>query len=135
MSAPLLIRLRSAGDVTILELSGHLVFDEGDRAFREQVTSLVSAGRNRLIVDLKNVSYMDSGGVGGLVAMFLHVVKRGGRLKLLCPSERACRVLTMTQLMSVFEVFPTEEQAIASFGLPAATAAALPMKPGKPIGA
>jgi anti-sigma B factor antagonist len=135
MSAPLLIKQRSVGDVTVLELSGHLVFDEGDRAFREQVMSLVSAGRGRLLVDLKDVTYMDSGGVGGLVAMFLHVLKRGGRLKLLCPSERACRVLKMTQLLSVFEVFQTEEQGIASFGLPVAAAAAFPVKPVKPIGA
>jgi anti-sigma B factor antagonist len=106
------------GDVTVLELSGHLVFEEGVRVFQDQVTALVSAGRRWLVIDLKNVTYVDSGGVGGLVAMFLHVEKRGGKLKLLCPSERACRVLKITHLMSVFEVFKTEEQAIASFDLP-----------------
>ena len=77
--------------------------------------SLVKAGRTRILVDLRNVTYIDSGGVGGLVGMFLHVYKRGGEMKLICPSQRARRVLKITKLLSVFEVFPTEEQGIASF--------------------
>lgn len=118
MSAPLVISQRNVGDVTVLELTGHLVFDAGDRDFREQVMSLVRVGRTRILVDLENVTYIDSCGVGGLVAMFLHVLKRGGELKLICPSQRACRVLKITQLRSVFDVFQTEAQGIASFRTP-----------------
>ena len=71
-----------------------------------------------ILVDLKNVTCIDSCGVGGLVAMFLHVLKRGGELKVICPSQRACRVLKITQLRSVFDVFQTEAQGIASFRTP-----------------
>jgi anti-sigma B factor antagonist len=115
MSVPLLIAQRNVGDVTVLELSGHLVFDAGEREFREKILSLVKAGRTRILVDLRNVTYIDSGGVGGLVGMFLHVHKRGGEMKLICPSHRARRVLKITKLLSIFEVFPTEAQGIASF--------------------
>jgi anti-sigma B factor antagonist len=116
MSAPLSISQRRVGDVTVLELSGHLVFDAGERDFREEVLSLVRTGRTRILVDLRNVTYIDSGGVGGLVAMFLHVFNRGGVMKLICPSQRARRVLKITRLLSVFEVFQTEAEGIASFG-------------------
>jgi anti-sigma B factor antagonist len=121
MSVPLFISQRDVGDVTILELSGHLVFDAGEREFREHVLSLVKAGRARILVDLRKVTYIDSGGIGGLVGMFLHVHKRGGDLKLICPSDRARRVLKITKLLSVFEVFPTDSQGIASFGPRVAT--------------
>lgn len=115
MSVPLVISQRDVGDVTVLELSGHLVFEGGEREFREQILSLVKAGRTRILVDLRNVTYIDSGGVGGLVGMFLHVLKRGGEMKLIRPSHRARRVLKITKLLSIFEVFPTVEQGIASF--------------------
>jgi anti-sigma B factor antagonist len=118
MSAPLQITQRSAGGVTILELNGRLVFDEGDRMFKERVAAVVAAGHRDLVIDLRNVTYMDSGGVGSLVGMYLHVVRRGGQLKLLCPSARSCRVLRITHLITVFEVFEDEERAVASFATP-----------------
>lgn len=91
------------------------MFEGGEREFREQILSLVKAGRTRILVDLRNVTYIDSGGVGGLVGMYLHVLKRGGEMKLIRPSHRARRVLRITKLLSIFEVFPTVEQGIASF--------------------
>lgn len=106
--------------MTVLELSGHLVFDEGEREFREDVLSLVGAGRIRILVDLRNVTYIDSGGIGGLVGMFLHVRRQGGDMKLVCPSHRADRVLNITKLIEVFDVFPTEAEGLASFDPPAA---------------
>jgi anti-anti-sigma factor len=115
MAAPLVISQRDIGNVTVLELSGDLVFDVGEREFREHVLSLVKAGRTRILLDLRKVTYIDSGGVGCLVGMFLHVRKRGGEMKLVCPSYRARRVLKIAKLLTVFEVFPTEAQGIASF--------------------
>ena len=118
MPAPLHISERSADGVTILELTGRLVIDSGDRLFKEHVTAAVMAGNRNLLIDMRNVTYIDSGGVGGLVAMYLHVLRRGGQLKLLCPSDRSCRVLHITHLITVFDVFENEDQALRSFVLP-----------------
>jgi anti-sigma B factor antagonist len=117
MSAPLQIAQRVAAGIAVFELSGHLVFDEGDRIFRDQVKAFAAAGGRRLIVDLSRVSYVDSGGVGSLVEMYLHLMKRGGQLKILRPSVAARRVLEITQLDSVLEIFGEEEHAIRSFDM------------------
>jgi anti-sigma B factor antagonist len=116
MSAPLQIAQRVADGIAVFELSGHLVFDEGDRIFRDQVKAFAAAGGRRLIVDLSRVSYVDSGGIGSLVEMYLHLVRRGGQLKILRPSTAARRVLQITQLDTVLETFEEDEQAIRSFG-------------------
>jgi anti-anti-sigma factor len=119
VSAPLIIKERNHEGVTVLELDGRLVF-EVEHEFRERVTSLVASGNKHILVNLNEVSYIDSAGVGSLVAMFLHVLKRGGRLKLIRPSERACRVLEIAQLLSIFDVFESEAQGILTFA-PAAS--------------
>ena len=119
MPAPLQITQRSAGQVAVLEIGGQLVADEGDAAFKAHVASLVSAGCRSVLLDLRDVQYMDSGGAGVLAATYLHVVKRGGALKLLCPSDRVCRVLQITHLLGVFEVFDEEAAAMQSFSSPA----------------
>jgi anti-sigma B factor antagonist len=116
MTAPLTIAQRTAGRVVILELTGRLNFDEdGDRLLREQVAAVVAAGDLNILLDLGGVRQMDSGGVGTLVAVYLHTVKRGGRLKLLHPSERVNRVLHMTHLETAFEVFESETDALRTF--------------------
>jgi anti-sigma B factor antagonist len=116
MTAPLTIAQRTAGRVVILELTGRLNFDEdGDRLLREQVAGVVAAGDLNILLDLGGVRQMDSGGVGTLVAVYLHTVKRGGRLKLLHPSERVNRVLHMTHLETAFEVFESETDALRTF--------------------
>ena len=117
MSAPLQIAQRVASGIAVFELSGHLVIDEGDRMFRDQVKAFAGAGGRRLIVDLSRVSYVDSGGIGSLVEMYLHLVRRGGQLKILRPSPSSRRVLQITQLDTVLEIFDDEEEAIRSFGM------------------
>jgi anti-sigma B factor antagonist len=117
MSAPLQIAQRVAAGIAVFELSGHLVFDEGDRIFRDQVKAFVAAGGRRLLIDLSRVSYVDSGGVGSIVEMYLHLLKRGGQLKILRPSAAARRVLQITQLESVLEIFDEEEPALRSFDM------------------
>lgn len=115
MAAALNIIERRIGPVTLLELDGSLVVDDGDRLFRDTVDLLVASGNLDLVVDLSRVTAMDSGGVGVLVAKYLHVTKRGGRLKLLRPSSRASRVLRISRLLPVFEVYDNEEDALRSF--------------------
>lgn len=119
MAAPLRISERHVGPVAVLELSGRLVADEGACECLQQVSLLVIAGWHHVLVDLRNVTYIDSGGVGSLVASFIHVSKRGGRLKILCPSPRASHVLDISGLCEVFEIFEREEDAIRSFAAPA----------------
>lgn len=118
MTAPLKINERHIGPVAVLELSGQLVADEGACLFLQQVSLLVIAGWLNVLVDLRNVSYIDSGGVGSLVASFVHVSKRGGRLKILSPSARASHVLDISGLVDVFEVFASQEDALRSFAAP-----------------
>ena len=115
MSAPLHIVQRVAGGIAVFALNGHLVFDEGDRIFRDQVRAFTAAGGRRLVVDLADVSYVDSGGIGSLVEMYLHLTRRGGTLKVMRPSACARRVLQITQLDSVLEVFDDEALALQSF--------------------
>lgn len=116
--AALEIAERRIGPVSVIELTGRLIADDPDNPFAEQIMVLVAAGNLNLLVDLHGVTYMDSGGVGALVAMFLHVAKRGGRLKLLAPSDRVRRVLQITRLLQVFEVFVYEDEAVHSFEMP-----------------
>nr|MBA2257475.1 STAS domain-containing protein [Acidobacteriota bacterium] len=103
MDSPLRITQRTAAPgVTVLDVAGRLVFSGGEESLlRNEVAARVGAGDRKLLVDLSNVTYIDSGGVGSLVTAYLHTVRRGGQLKLVCPNERVCRVLTITHLSSV----------------------------------
>jgi anti-anti-sigma factor len=118
MVAALEIAERRRGHVTVVELKGRLVADDGDTSFTNRITSLVASGFDDVVVDFARVTYIDSGGLGALVSMYLHVVWRGGRLKLLRPSDRVRRVLKMTRLVEVFEIFDDESAAVRSFARP-----------------
>ena len=128
MSVPLRIAERTVDGLVVLHLDGHLVFDEGDRILRERVTNLVKAGSRLLLIDLHDVSYIDSGGIGALVQMYVDIAKLGGRLALLCPSTCANRVLQVTHLSAVFEIFQDEAQARRTM------TAAPPLRPGTAVG-
>jgi anti-sigma B factor antagonist len=106
---------RVVDGVTILDLSGRLVLDEGDEIFRESVADLLARGRKQQIVNLQNVSYIDSAGVGVLVAKLLSVRRAGGDMKLLHLTPRSNRVMTITRLLTVFEAFNDEQDAVKSF--------------------
>ncbi len=122
--APLTITRRDAGHVVVLALTGRLNFDDdGDRLLREQVAAVVASGEQNILLDLNGVHQMDSGGVGTLVAVYLHAAKRGGKLKLLQPSERVKRVLHMTHLEEAFDVFDNESDAVRTFDERPATGA------------
>jgi anti-anti-sigma factor len=109
------IKERRVGSVTILELTGWLVFDDGDALLRQRVDELVAEGRVRILVDFTGVDYVDSAGVGVLIAKFLSVRRKGGDLKLLRLTPRPLHVLEISHLRTVFQVFDSEEDAVRSF--------------------
>ncbi len=116
MSAPMEIVERRVGDVTILNLKGRLELDDGDLILREHVDRLVAQGRVNVILDLTDVTRMDSAGIGMLVGKYMTVKNRGGMLRLLHLTDRTSRLLHVTRLETVFEIFESEDAAIKAFG-------------------
>lgn len=114
MKRTLQIADRTVNGVTILDMQGRLVLDETD-LFRRRVEDLIRDNRLRIVLNLKGVTYIDSAGVGMMVAKYLSVRRRGGDLKLLHLSPRSHRVMTITHLLTVFEAFDSEDQAVAAF--------------------
>lgn len=112
---------RQVGDVTLLDLDGRLVLDEGDVILRDRVNDLLGRGRLRIVLNLRDITYIDSCGLGALIAKLVSVRNRGGDLKLLNVSPRSHRVLEICKLESVFEIFETESDAVASFSTPQGT--------------
>lgn len=109
------LRERQVGDVTLLDLIGRLVFDEGDSVLRARVNGLVAQGRLKIVINLRDVTYIDSCGVGVLIAKFVSVRREGGDVKLLHLSPRSHRVIDICGLTKIFETFESETEAIASF--------------------
>ena len=106
---------RTIGAVTVLDLSGKLTIGEGAQLLKDKAESLVFQGRNQVIVNLDAVPYIDSGGLGQLVACYTTLAKAGGRLKLLNVGTRNHDLLSITKLVSVFDTFDTEREAIESY--------------------
>ena len=103
------------GDVTILRLSGRLELEEGDLVFRDYVNRLVAEGRVKIVLDLKNVTRIDSAGIGMLVSKYLSTRNRGGTIKLLHLTRRSDHLMDITRLATVFEIFHEEVDALRSF--------------------
>jgi len=106
---------RTVDAITILDLIGKLTIDEGAQLLKDKSQSLVFQGRNRVIVNLAAVPYIDSGGLGQLVACYTTMAKAGGRLKLLNVGTKNHDLLSITKLVSVFDTFDTEQEAIQSY--------------------
>lgn len=115
MAAQLQITETRAGAVTVLTLSGRLVADEADLVFTQQVNALVADGRVHIVVDFRDVSAIDSGGVGTLVAKLLSARRAGGDLRLSGVTDRTHRILEITRLLFVFHIFDTPDEAVRSF--------------------
>ena len=107
---------RIVDTVTFLDLHGRLTIGEGAQLLKDKSESLVFQGRKRVVVNLADVPYIDSGGLGQLVACYTTLAKAGGRLKLLNVGKRNHDLLSITKLVSVFDTFDSEEEAIASYG-------------------
>jgi len=106
---------RTVGDITILDLRGRLVAADGDELLRDTVDGLVQRGIRQVLLNMQDVPYIDSGGLGVLVAKFTTLRRRDGHLKLCNLGPRATRVLEITRLLTVFEAFPSEADGVKSF--------------------
>jgi anti-sigma B factor antagonist len=116
------IEERHVDDVTVLVLTGQMLLDDGDLAFRKQVDALLNAGRVKLLVDLDGVDYIDSSGVGMMVAQLKATQRHGGDMRLLRLNSRGQRLFTLLKLRSTFESFDSEDIAMRSFAArPSAT--------------
>ena len=113
--ASLSIKDRQAGDVTILDLSGKITIGEGSVQLREAVKRMLDEGRKKLLLNLGEVSYVDSSGIGELVSSYTTTGNQGGQLKLLNQTKKIHDLLTITKLVTVFETHDNEETAVASF--------------------
>ncbi len=109
------IEERPVGAVTVLDLGGKLTIDQGAQRLKDKINSLIAQGRAQIVVNLKDVPYIDSGGLGQLVASYGSVKKAGGTLKLLNVSSRNHDLLSITRLVTVFESFDSEAEAVESF--------------------
>jgi len=109
------ISQRQAGDVTILDVSGKITIGVGDVAIRDAVQVALGGGARDIVLNLKNVSTIDSAGVGELVSAYTTVTHRGGKLKLVNLPAKVNDILQITQLITVFEVYEDEQAAVDSF--------------------
>jgi anti-sigma B factor antagonist len=109
------INLRANGNVTILDLEGNLTIGNAEEKLRNSVEELVANDQKFLLINLANVPMIDSSGIGGLVKSFTHIKNKGGKFKLLKPTRLAQQLLSITGLLSVFEIFDDEVSAVASF--------------------
>jgi anti-sigma B factor antagonist len=106
---------RQIGAVTILDLSGKLTIDQGAQRLKDKVFSLIQQGRTAVVVNLGDVSYIDSGGLGQLVASYTSLAKTSGALKLLHVNKRNHDLLSITRLVTLFDTFDSEDDAVNSF--------------------
>ena len=106
---------RKVGDVTVIDAVGRITLGEGASSLRDTIRELVAAGEKKLLLNLAEVSYIDSSGIGELVSGFTTVTNQGGQLKLLNLTKRIKDLLQITKLYTVFEVFDSETSAIRSF--------------------
>jgi len=104
-----------SGDVAVLSLNGRLVLEDTESPLRPAIEQLVSAGHVKLVLDLAAVTYIDSAGLGLLVAKFVSLRSRGGDLRLVHPTPRSMHLMTITNLATVFETYASEDLAVQSF--------------------
>ncbi len=106
---------RTVSDVTVLDLKGKMTLGEGDELLKDKINSLLNAGKKKLVLNLEGVPYIDSAGLGEIVRTFTTVSRQGGKLKLLNLTKRIEDLLSITKLLTVFETFDSEAEAIKSF--------------------
>ena len=109
------IEMRTIGDVHILDCSGKITLGEGTMSIRNTVRDVLQNGAKKIILNLADVTYIDSAGVGELVSTYTTTVNKGGKLKLLKLTNKLRELLTITKLLTVFEIYDDEKVALASF--------------------
>jgi anti-sigma B factor antagonist len=106
---------RQVGDVVILDLHGKILIGEGDDALREAVNKLADSGKTKILLNLADVPYVDSAGLGEIVRTYTTVSRKGGKLKLLNLTKKIQDLLSITKLLTVFEAYESEDEAVRSF--------------------
>ena len=114
--------VRNAGDVAIVDLAGRLTLGEGSGLVRSTIKDLVNRNQKNILVNLKDVTYIDSAGLGELVGSYASVTNMGGNIKLLNPQAKVHDLLQVTKLYTVFAAFDDASEAIRSFGAAAGKA-------------
>jgi len=109
------IEERVVGGVVVLDLKGKITLGEGDELLKDKVNSLVNQGAKKIILNLADVPYVDSAGLGEIVRTYTTVSRQGGSLKLLNLTKRITDLLSITKLLTVFETFESENDAVRSF--------------------
>jgi len=109
------IEERVVGDVVMLDLKGKITLGEGDELLKDKVNSLVNQGHKKIVLNLADVPYIDSAGLGEVVRTYTTVSRQGGSLKLLNLTKRITDLLSITKLLTVFETFDSENEAVRSF--------------------
>jgi anti-sigma B factor antagonist len=109
------IEERSAGDVTVLDLKGKMTLGEGDELLRDKINSLIQQGRRKVVLNLEDVPYIDSAGLGEIVRTYTTISRQGGSLKLLNLTKRISDLLSITKLLTVFDTYDSEADAVRSF--------------------
>jgi anti-sigma B factor antagonist len=109
------LNTRQVGDVTVIDAAGRITLGEGSSTFRDTLRELMGKGQKKLLLNLADVTYIDSSGIGELVSGFTTVTNQGGRLKLLKLTKRVRDLLQITKLYTVFEVYDDEAEAVRSF--------------------
>jgi len=113
--AELNISERQVGDVTILDMDGKITIGEGSVALRTAIRRLLEEGKKKILLNLAKVGYIDSSGIGELVSSYTAINKESGELKLLNLTQKLQDLLTITKLLTVFDVYESEEEALASY--------------------
>ena len=113
--AELNIRERQAGDVTVLDLEGKITIGEGSVSLRNAIRRLIQEGKKKILLNLSGVSYVDSSGIGELVSSFTTINREGGQLKLLNLTQKIQDLLAITKLLTVFDFYDQESDALNSF--------------------
>lgn len=107
---------RQVNGVTIVDLSGRITLGEGSVILRDMVRDLLAKGNKKILLNLADVSYIDSSGIGELVSAYTHVRREGGELKLLNLTKKVHDLLQITKLYTVFDIKDDEAAAVAAFG-------------------
>jgi anti-sigma B factor antagonist len=106
---------RHVGDVTVIDAAGRITLGEGASAFRDRIRELANSSKQKILLNLADVSYIDSSGIGELVSGFTTISGNGGHLKLVGLSKRIKDLLQITKLYTVFDVYDDEAEAVRSF--------------------
>ena len=113
--AQLTIKQRQAGDIAILDLDGEVRIGDSATALRGAIRELVAAGNQKILLNLAGVRYIDSSGIGELIANYTTVGRSGGHLKLLNLTDKVQDLLVITKLLTVFDVYESEAEGLSSF--------------------